>query len=109
MTRNIPHLVRQFVLVLLGLGVGPVVLHYALFGEEAARPRTLLSQSRDEAYAKSASCIQCHKDSHDPHFKDSFHLGCVDCHGGNASATTKEIAHLHPSFPDAWPTAGNPI
>ncbi|MEI7685154.1 MAG: hypothetical protein WCL32_09015 [Planctomycetota bacterium] len=106
---RLPNLVRQIALVLLAVGVGPVLLHYALFGQEALRPRTLLAQSKDEAYSKSAGCVQCHQNSHDPHFKDSFHLGCVDCHGGNAAASTKELAHIQPRFPAAWPTPANPI
>jgi hypothetical protein len=100
---------RPIALVLAAMSLGPLALHYALFGQEAAPARTLLSQSREEAYSKSASCVQCHQNTHDPHFKDSFHLGCVDCHGGNANATTKELAHIHPMFAAAWTTAGNPV
>src|SRR5262249_52205156 len=35
-------------------------------------------------------------------------LGCVDCHGGNGCATTKDAAHVHPRFPEAWPSSANP-
>ena len=36
-------------------------------------------------------------------------LGCVDCHGGNANAATKEEAHVQPCQPQAWPTSANPV
>jgi hypothetical protein len=106
---KVPILVRQIALVLLGLGVGPVVLHYALFGQETPRPRTLLSQTREEAYVKSTGCMVCHQQTYDPHFKDSFHLGCVDCHGGNANTANKDLAHVHARFPEVWHGGANPI
>src|SRR5262245_2016396 len=73
----------------------------------------LLRQPKQVADAKSVGCIQCHKETHDPHFGPgritSFHLGCVDCHGGDPNATTKEHAHVAPRFPDAWRSSANPI
>src|SRR5262249_15201525 len=36
-------------------------------------------------------------------------LGCVDCHGGDPHATTKEQAHVAPRFPSAWPSSANPV
>src|SRR6266404_286498 len=69
----------------------------------------LLRQSPEEAAVKSTSCVECHKDTHDPHFKDSLHIGCVDCHGGNAASFTKETAHVSPRFPEAWKTSANPV
>ena len=38
-----------------------------------------------------------------------MHLGCIDCHGGDPTATDKEQAHVHPRFPEAWPTSANPV
>ncbi len=69
----------------------------------------LLSQTKEEAHAKSWGCVECHKDSHDPHFSKALNIGCTDCHGGNANCTTRNEAHELPRFPDAWPTAANPI
>ncbi len=50
------------------------------------RPTAWTSSSRptDEAAAKSDGCIVCHQNVHDPHDKETLHLGCVDCHGGDA-------------------------
>src|SRR5262245_21541421 len=72
-------------------------------------PEELISQSSDQANAKSYGCVQCHHGAKDMHDKSTVHLGCVDCHGGNASAATKECAHVPPRFPDAWPTSANPV
>jgi hypothetical protein len=73
----------------------------------------LLGQTEDLAERKSAGCVQCHQHSHDPHFAPGktsvFHLGCIDCHGGNAGAATKEKAHVLPEFPEAWTSSANPV
>ena len=69
----------------------------------------LIQQTPADAHAKSWGCLACHKDSHDPHMKGSLSIGCTDCHGGSAETTVKDLAHVHPRFPDAWPTSGNPI
>jgi hypothetical protein len=69
----------------------------------------LLGQSAADAARKSAGCVICHKNAHDPHYKETLHLGCCDCHGGNPNTTIKELAHVAPRFPGAWPTSGNPV
>lgn len=69
----------------------------------------LLRQTVAEAAAKSHGCIQCHQNVHDPHFKETLHLGCIDCHGGDPNATCKEKAHIVPRFAEAWPTSANPV
>src|SRR6059036_1501158 len=59
----------------------------------ALRSLELLRQPKEVADAKSVGCIQCHEHTRDPHFGPeritSFHLGCVDCHGGDPNAVTK--------------------
>lgn len=69
----------------------------------------LMKQTEGEALAKSAGCINCHQGCVDPHFKKTVRLGCCDCHGGDPAATTKNAAHAHPRFPDAWPSSANPV
>jgi hypothetical protein len=79
------------------------------------RAADLLRQPRGDADAKSAGCLHCHQNSHDPHWDgkldqpQTFYLGCTDCHGGNPDTTSKDDAHVHPRFPQAWPTAANPV
>jgi hypothetical protein len=70
---------------------------------------SLLRQTPDIAAAKSAGCIQCHQNVGDPHVKDTVRLGCVDCHGGDATTSDKHKAHVAPAFPDAWQSAANPV
>src|SRR5262245_46504512 len=69
----------------------------------------LLKQTAEEALAKSAGCVVCHQSAHDPHYKESLHLGCCDCHGGDATAAAKEAAHVAPRFPEVWISSANPV
>jgi hypothetical protein len=68
----------------------------------------LMQQTAVEASEKSAGCICCHKTVKDPHFKETLHIGCTDCHGGNAQTTDYSKAHIHPRYPQFWKTAANP-
>ena len=87
------------------------------------RERSLLDQDAAGALAKSAGCITCHTgyvdsgsagsaaphaliDDLDMHRSGALHLGCVDCHGGDASATTKEAGHPRPDSPALWSRDG---
>ena len=70
---------------------------------------SLMRQTAEEGYAKSWGCVQCHKNTHDMHKAGTTHLGCVDCHGGDAMTTNKWQAHVQPRFPDVWASTGNPV
>ncbi|PWT92303.1 MAG: hypothetical protein C5B54_03725 [Acidobacteria bacterium] len=74
----------------------------------------------EEAQAKSAGCLSCHNGIEDMH-NGRVSLGCTDCHGGNAQATSagsaagtkayeeaKKSAHPKPKYPDVWKTSANP-
>jgi len=62
----------------------------------------LLAQTEADAVAKSTGCVTCHQNVKDPHWKDTIHIGCTDCHGGNASeCTDKDKAHVHPRYPES--------
>lgn len=69
----------------------------------------LSKQTPEEAAAKSWGCVQCHQGVKDMHGKATVRLGCCDCHGGDPGATTLEEGHVHPRFPQAWMTSGNPV
>ena len=45
----------------------------------------------------SEGCVSCHKGIEDMH--PAYALSCVDCHGGDGKATTKEAAHVAASKP----------
>jgi formate-dependent nitrite reductase cytochrome c552 subunit len=69
----------------------------------------LLGQSNAERDAKSTGCVRCHQYTGDPHGKPTLRIGCTDCHGGDASASEKEAAHISPRYPQFWPTSANPV
>ncbi len=79
-------------------GVGPRI-----------EPSPLSLQTDADALAKSQGCIACHENVHDMHNKRTVRLGCIDCHGGDPTATCKEDAHIKPCFPDVWRTSANPV
>src|SRR5882762_5602535 len=80
--------------------------------QEAA---TFQGQSQKEADRKSSGCISCHTSTDEPtmHPTRTVHIGCTDCHGGNASVSiaqgaaanspeynsAKEKAHVQPNDP----------
>ncbi|MCH9031513.1 MAG: hypothetical protein IIB00_04555, partial [candidate division Zixibacteria bacterium] len=67
-----------------------------------------ISQTDEQVAAKSDGCLSCHGRIERMHRTEGVKLGCVDCHGGDAKATTKEKAHIKPRFPERWPTSANP-
>jgi hypothetical protein len=88
----------------------------------AQAPATLSSQSQEDADRKSAGCMSCHTqtDQRTMHRSTSVRLGCIDCHGGNASVKAAggagspgyreamRRAHVQPERPEMWKTAANP-
>ena len=69
----------------------------------------LTHQTAAAAALKSQGCITCHAGVGDMHRSPNVRLGCTDCHGGNASALTKQGAHIHPKEPESWPSSANPV
>jgi len=78
----------------------------------------LLGQSQDEADRKSRGCTSCHTqtDSASMHPTGTVRLGCVDCHGGDASVSgkaddvaAKQRAHPKPRIASLWTSAANPV
>ncbi len=73
----------------------------------------LNAQSDAEVAAKSENCIRCHQGARDPHFKDTVHLGCTDCHGcgsGTGSNRGRGCPMEPPSRnPHVWRSTANPI
>ncbi|MGJ8693601.1 MAG: hypothetical protein ACSHW0_14130 [Thalassotalea sp.] len=84
------------------------------------------SQTPEQALIKSTGCLSCHTDtdSLSMHASPGVILGCIDCHGGNASETKPfsankgdveyqaalNKAHVLPSYPKDWqfPSSANP-
>ncbi len=65
-------------------------------------------QSAAQAALKSHGCISCHQGVGDMHRSPNVRLGCTDCHGGDAHATTKHEAHVHSKHPEVWCSSANP-
>ena len=73
----------------------PVARHYI------AAPPAPMTQSTDEAEAKSAGCKSCHtaSDTWTMHKTPAVVLGCTDCHGGDAKVTAAAgLARNDPSY-----------
>lgn len=70
--------------------------------------KPLPQQTKADEMAKSIGCLHCHKGIEPMHASKNVVLGCTDCHGGDATALTKEQAHVHPRFAHRWPTSANP-
>jgi hypothetical protein len=68
----------------------------------------LSGQTAAQAALKSHGCVVCHQNVGDMHRSPNVRLGCTDCHGGDAGATTKHAAHVHPKHPEDWPGSANP-
>ena len=88
-------------------------------------PHNLIDQTHAEADAKSVACMACHHGVEDMHNSPNVVLGCVDCHGGNASASLekqfptfagdktvydafKNASHVQPLNKEFWKTSANP-
>src|SRR5207245_5817648 len=81
-------------------------------------------QSHEEAERKPSGCISCHTSTDEPtmHPTKAVHIGCTDCHGGNASISiaqgtatnspeynsAKEKAHGQPNDPVVKNSSGVP-
>ena len=64
----------------------------------------LLNQTDEEAAAKSAGCVSCHKTVHDPHDKDTLTSAAPTATAATPRPPTRTHAHVPPRFPEAWPS-----
>ena len=85
-----------------------VLIALCLVTAVAAAPASLVRQPTARATEKSRGCLTCHAGIEPMHASPAVKLGCTDCHGGDATATTKEQAHVQPRNPDLWKTSANP-
>ena len=121
-----------FLLLMLAALTVPVVVLHASDAEkpvERVYPRTPpapMSQTADQVAAKSEGCYSCHTKTDEPsmHATPAVMLGCVDCHGGDASVrgdpahgfddpayvAARDKAHVLPRYPGSWhyPSSANP-
>ncbi len=116
--------------------VGMPTICVASGGNEKAVPRNYIAappaparQSVMDESRKSFGCVSCHTatDRHTMHANPGVVIGCVDCHGGDATIVKPKdaiynganqtqyrqamsTAHVLPRFPAAWnmPSSSNP-
>ncbi|WEK44038.1 MAG: hypothetical protein P0Y64_04185 [Candidatus Sphingomonas colombiensis] len=121
-----------FLLLVLSALAVPVAMLQASDGEKPVMrvyipsPPAPMSQTAAQVAGKSDGCYSCHTKTDEPsmHATPAVMLGCVDCHGGNASVrgdpsrgftdpdyvAAREKAHVLPRFPQSWhyPSSANP-
>lgn len=84
----------------------------------------LITQTDEEVAMKSNGCMSCHTEVDSPsmHKSPAVHIGCTDCHGGDANVSipqgasigsvtydeAKNKAHILPRNPEIWKTSANP-
>ncbi len=85
----------------------------------------LIRQSQEDADSKTNGCLSCHTktDSMNMHSEDTVRIGCVDCHGGDASVSVaagaakgspgyeeaEKKAHVQPRNKENARTSANPV
>jgi hypothetical protein len=77
-------------------------------GRMPALREPLLVQTQTIADTKSSGCLACHAGIEPMHASPAVKLGCTDCHGGDATAKTKEQAHVQPRNKEIFKTSANP-
>ncbi|MDZ7345099.1 MAG: NapC/NirT family cytochrome c [candidate division KSB1 bacterium] len=90
----------------------PIVISVGLLFGLAAGFLLLTGFTADNPHAPNDSrgCLQCHRGIESMHSDGDHEIGitCVDCHGGNGAATTKERAHVQPRLTEVFQSSANP-
>lgn len=86
----------------------PYFLASLLTAATAFAQTDLMQQTQRQADRKSRGCLTCHRGIEPMHRNTAIKIGCTDCHGGEAEATTIKQAHVQPRHPDRWPSSANP-
>ncbi|HET7712058.1 MAG TPA: hypothetical protein VFL80_09035, partial [Thermoanaerobaculia bacterium] len=107
---------RRFRWGALAGGAAALVVAATAYTIRAQSPaeHALLRQSDAEAAEKSRGCLSCHEGIEPMHASPAVKLGCIDCHGGDASAVASSVddqeakkrAHVQPRHPEIWSRDG---
>jgi len=94
--------------IIFGILVAAIVLAGCL--AHHPEPAAAVDRPFQEGRETSASCVDCHGklDAPTMHPRGTVHIGCTDCHGGDATASDIEKSHVHPRHPELWPSSANP-
>ncbi len=97
----------------LWLVIAPLIGGFIHFSAVLAQAQEspLGRQSRAEVERKSKGCLVCHGkiENRNMHQNTAIALGCTDCHGGDAQATTIRDGHVKPRNGGEWKTSANPV
>ncbi len=113
-------LVRYLLLLITAYGIALALHvhadeHYDSIVKSGGSPQKMEETSR--------GCIDCHTKTDAPtmHTNPGVHIGCAECHGGNAEVralgvtagssdyeSAKRKAHVLPKYPENWPSSANP-
>ena len=76
-----------------------------------AEASDLVRQTQQVQQQKSEGCMSsgCHAAIEPMHASPAVRLGCTDCHGGDASTTNKQAAHVAATYKAQWPSTANPV
>jgi hypothetical protein len=88
--------------------IAAITITIAISANAQIATAPLLRQTQSRADEKSRGCLACHTGIEPMHSSAAVKLACTDCHGGNASAITKEQAHVQPRNAALWKTSANP-
>ncbi|NUM72889.1 hypothetical protein HUU40_00870 [candidate division KSB1 bacterium] len=86
-----------------------ILLPLMFFAASAFAQTDLMNQTQRQADRKSKGCLKCHNGIESMHKNTAIKVGCTDCHGGDAEATTIDKAHVQPRYQDQWKTSANPV
>ncbi len=124
--------ILAFLMLMFAALTVPVVILHASDAEKpvarvyAKTPPAPMSQTAGQVAAKSDGCYSCHTKTDEPsmHATPAVMLGCVDCHGGDATVrgdpshgfedaayvAARDKAHVLPRYPGSWhyPSSANP-
>ena len=97
--------VRVCYVVLLILAI-LLMLSHASAGRDSAA-QTNQDSVTGTVKPSSESCEKCHRNVNEPH-QTKVSLTCVECHGGDGLASSKEASHIKPLHPERWRSSANP-
>ena len=121
--RNVKRAAATLLVTLSALGVS-LLFERRSQAQSEPQQRDLLRQSQADVDRKNSGCVSCHTSTDEPsmHPTGTVRLACIDCHGGDSTATLppetnskapeyeqiKNRAHVQPNDPALAGQSGNP-
>src|SRR5579864_6992063 len=122
-SRNMKRATVSLLATLAALGVS-LLFERRSHAQSDPQQHQLLRQSKADVDRKNSGCVSCHTSTDEPsmHPTGTVRLACIDCHGGDSTATLppetnlkapeyeqiKNRAHVQPNDPALAGRSGNP-